>query len=103
MLRSRWAAASGVSSAECLPTITSLAEDSRLRGMGDLVEAPLGFVVDADGTRRCRSEVSVETGRDGADVASAALQKGQGLGVREGGASVEATKETRLKRTRTPE
>src|SRR5882757_5925737 len=55
-LRSRCAAASGVSSAECLPTITSLAEDSRLRVRAISSRQPLASLSTRTGRFLSRSK-----------------------------------------------
>ncbi len=55
-LRSRWAAASGASSAECLPTIISLAEDSRLRVRATSSRQPLASLSTRTGRFLSRSK-----------------------------------------------
>ena len=59
-LRSRWAAASGVSSAECLPTITSLAEDSRLRVRAISSRQPLASLSTRTGRFLSRSKETLQ-------------------------------------------
>src|SRR5258705_13919518 len=81
-LRSRCAATSGVSSAECLPTIINLAEDSRLRVRAISSRQPFASLSTRTGRFLSRSKEMLQRLRTcGGGGGGGAVMVAEGLGV----------------------